>query len=299
MGSRGGRSKPPSTASAHPRVDRAVAADRRGHALRLLARPGPGVHDQLRRLRDDVRRAAGPSHARGERRAPGRLGEALQEENEARHLGEGRGALLRLQARVRGAAAEADLEGATALPRDLGRPVLRRLEDQHPAVAARHAQGQLAGGCRADLLVGHEQQRDRVRPRLADHGGQHGHADDDAGLHVEDAGAPCARPPSRRQGISRERPHRPDRVQVAEEQRAPLPEGDRGQERVAARRAGAQLGGHAPLAKGVVDPGGEPRNAGGVLARALEAHERLEVADEPRQVRLESREPAGRHGRQS
>ncbi len=283
---------------AHPRVDRAVAADRLGHALGLFARPGPGVHHQLRRFRDDVRRAAGPGDTRGERRAAGRLGDALQEEDEPRHLGQGRSTLLRLQARVRGPAAEADLEGAAALPRHLGRPVLRRLEDEHPAMAARHAQGQLAGGSRAHLLVGHEQQRDRLGPRLANHGGQHGHADDDAGLHVEDSGAVRAAPVEP-PGHLGERPHRPDGVQVAEEQRAPLPEGDRGQQGVPARRAGAQLRGNAPLAKGVVDPGRELRDAGGVPARALEAHERLEVADEPRQVGLESREPAGRHGRQS
>ena len=122
---------------------------------------------------------------------------------------------------MRGAAPEANVEDAAALARHLGGAVQGRLEHQHPPVPARHAHRQLARGFRAHLLVGHEQQRDRLRTGLAQHRAEHGHAHGDPGLHVEDAGSarPAGVEAPRHLG---ERTRGPDRVEVPEQQRAAL-----------------------------------------------------------------------------
>ena len=110
---------------------------------------------------------------------------------------------------------------------------------------------------------------------------------------------PDARPPSRRQGISARVPagqtvSRWPRSRVPPSRKAT--EASRASPRGAHGRSSA---GTPRSRRRSCDPGRGLRDARGLVGRALQAHERLEVADEARQVRLEGREPAARHGRQS
>ena len=110
---------------------------------------------------------------------------------------------------------------------------------------------------------------------------------------------PLARPASRRHGISASVPAGQTVSRCPSSSVPPVAIRHRREHGVAPRRARPQLGRHAPLAQAIVDPGGGERHALGVVARALQAHERLQVGDDARQVRVERREPAGRHARQS
>ena len=111
---------------------------------------------------------------------------------------------------------------------------------------------------------------------------------------------PVARPASSRNGSVGERPRRPHRVEVAEQQRAgAIARRDGREHRVAPRRTRPKLRRHAALAQAVANPGREPAHARGIVARAFEPHERFQIGDDPLLFGLEARQEAPRHGRQS
>ena len=107
---------------------------------------------------------------------------------------------------------------------------------------------------------------------------------------------PGARPPSSRQGISA---RVPTGQTVSRWPRSSVPPSRKTTEARRASPRGAQgrsSAGTPRSRRRSWTQAASLRDAGGVLARALEAHERLEVADQARQVRLERREPAGDMG---
>ena len=133
---------------------------------------------------------------------------------------------------------------------------------------------------RPDLLVRRQEEREaRGRGHVAARDGlEDGDGDRDAPLHVEDAG------PAGDAGLDakrnpRQRAGGPDRVEVAEEKRAPALGADPREEGVSAARAGHARGRDSGGPESRGDPAREAADEGGLIGRALAHDEGLEVGE--------------------